>query len=295
MKQRLIKFLDRSGITNILKRRMPRYFRVLKTLDTHLNSARAFGTYVWCRLGNKPYFGEYLLAGQTFPTRLPWMQRAVACEITRRADKKEAFRVLEIGSWGGQSTLLWATAIKEYAGGNGTVVCIDPWAYYDGLYMDAGLSYYPRIMTAAMRKDRIYQLFQHNIRSSGYSEFVQPFRAHSGKAVPLLRDAYFNLVYVDGSHRYEHVLDDLNKCSRVLTEGGILCGDDLELQFDVIDAERTVKYKNTEFILDPRSGSYFHPGVTFAVWDFFGGSVTAYDGFWLMRKRGHAWERVEIR
>jgi predicted O-methyltransferase YrrM len=294
MKQQFINLLDRSGMTVTLKTRVPRFFRVLKALDTQINNAVDFSAYLRCRLSNKPYFGKYLLAGQTMATRRPWMQRAICGAITQRPDIKEPFRALEIGAWGGQSTFEWANAIKEHAAGNGTVICVDPWACYDGLYVDAGQSYYPRIMAAAMRKDRIYQLFQHNVRSSGNSEIVQTFRSLSSKAIPLLRDASFNFVYVDGSHQYDHVLDDLIKCSRVLVEGGIICGDDLELQCDAIDVEQTMKHRNTEFVLDPRTGSFFHPGVSFAVWDFFGGPVSVYDGFWLMRKKGQSWERVDL-
>ena len=50
-----------------------------------------------------------------------------------------------------------------------------------------------------------------------------------GYSVPVLEsypDGYFNWIYIDGNHRYEHVLADLRIAARKLRTGGIIAGDD---------------------------------------------------------------------
>ena len=43
----------------------------------------------------------------------------------------EPIHILEVGSLFGESAIIWAKAIEEYAGGRGVVTCVDPWAPLD--------------------------------------------------------------------------------------------------------------------------------------------------------------------
>ncbi|WP_294606322.1 class I SAM-dependent methyltransferase [uncultured Roseovarius sp.] len=50
-----------------------------------------------------------------------------------------------------------------------------------------------------------------------------------GFSVPVLEtfpDNYFDWMYIDGNHRYEHVLADLRVAARKLRVGGLIAGDD---------------------------------------------------------------------
>jgi hypothetical protein len=54
--------------------------------------------------------------------------------------------------------------------------------------------------------------------------------------------------------------------SEVLVKnGGYQCGDDLDLQLHQIDIANALKFSNKDYIVDPKTKSYFHPGVTLAV------------------------------
>ena len=85
-------------------------------------------------------------------------------------------------------------------------------------------------MQTALAKGDILKLFLHNIRAAGYAAVVQAVRASSRKMLPRLAPGTYDLIYIDGSHAYEDVLHDLRLSTPLLVEGGILCGDDLELQ-----------------------------------------------------------------
>ena len=74
--------------------------------------------------------------------------------------------------------------------------------------------------------------------------------------------------------------------SVLVRDGGIICGDDLEIQFDEIDLENASENKQKYFIIDSKTGFGFHPGVTLALYKYFGGKVSNFGGFWAMRKKG---------
>jgi hypothetical protein len=107
--------------------------------------------------------------------------------------------------------------------------------------------------------------------------------------------ATFDVIYLDGDHRYSHVIRELRWANRLLAEDGIICGDDLELQLRDTDALACRATAEFDFVVDCRSGRLYHPGVTLAVDEFFGGAVTCWDGFWAMaRGAGGGWQHVSI-
>ena len=52
-----------------------------------------------------------------------------------------------------------------------------------------------------------------------------------------------------------------------LKTNGILCGDDLELEFNKVDSEELLINLNSgkDYCLDRKTGLYYHPGVTMAL------------------------------
>ena len=78
--------------------------------------------YLFCKIQNKPYFGFYLMARQTWATRKPYMQGLVKKEIL--GSKNQEFKILEVGSYAGNSTTTWAEAIQG-SGQKFKIVCVD--------------------------------------------------------------------------------------------------------------------------------------------------------------------------
>ena len=150
-------------------------------------------------------------------------------------------------------------------------------------------------MEKALKNQKIFNLFVHNIAAAQHDDIIKVYRGYSDEVLPTLRDNQFNLVFVDGSHSYSQVIKDLKNCRRLVCNGGILCGDDLELQKHEINLKDAEEKKNKDdCILDERSNTYFHPGVTLAVGEFFGGKVSNFEGFWAMGKTISGWEKVEL-
>jgi len=162
-----------------------------------------------------------------------------------------------------------------------SLTCIDPWEDY------SSLENLPK-MRHALKNDAIYSLFVHNLGASGYERVIRTVRMPSSRAFEQLRSEKFGLIYIDGNHSYSIVLEDLQNYGNLLEEGGIICGDDLELQASEVDQDMMRSAREKDCIADPRTGKRYHPGVSGAIADYFG-SVSSFDGFWVMQKDHDRW------
>jgi predicted O-methyltransferase YrrM len=195
--------------------------------------------------------------------------------------------VLEIGSWAGASAVTWAMALRE-AGASATVTCVDPWLpYFDA---EAEHDRHYRDMNDAARDGLIAQLFEHNIRCAGVADMIRQRRGYSQNVLPELPSGQFDIVYIDGSHRFEDVRFDIQQAKRLLRGGGVICGDDLERQSSEVSADELSQAiaGGRDYVYSEASRSHYHPGVTAAVGREFD-SVGVWDGFWAVRKRGEKW------
>ncbi len=279
----------RSLVFGVLDR-YPR-LHTLIAITKELSSSVSFGYYA---LRGRPYFGVHMGGRQVRPERVPYM-RALARKVV---SERGSLCMAEIGSWAGESAVLWAEAAKralppDRAAGNGaraiSIICIDPWRFYPSLETN------PRIlaMRRAVRSDAIFPLFLRNVRCSGNADAIIPIRADSQTAARLFRNELFDLIYIDGDHAYASVRGDIQSYAPLLKDGGYLCGDDLQLQATSVDQNYARRHCDEDVICDPRTRRYFHPGVTLAVGEFFG-EVSCYTGFWVMQRSGSGWRQVRL-
>jgi len=228
----------------------------------------------------KPYFGVYLSAGQTWLTRRGVMRQLLENELSKINNKD--YKILEIGSWAGQSTLLWASVCRKYK--RGKVFCIDTW----GAAVNS-----PKDMINATKKDKIMKLFLHNISVSGLRNLIIPIRGTSNEVFKILKTNEFNFIYIDGDHSYKQFKKDLENYSKLCKVGGIICGDDFEISLSDIDLENARKYSEEDFIKDPKTGRFFHPGIALGIKDVFK-NVNAFNGFWAIKKAKKGWEDIDF-
>jgi predicted O-methyltransferase YrrM len=230
-------------------------------------------------LRKKPYFGSLFGARQVLGKRVLVMGELIKREIRG----KKSFRILEIGSWAGSSAVIWAGVCKRNK--KGKVFVIDNWEAAPNS---------PKIMKDATKNDRIFRLFLHNIKSSGLSEYIIPIRSSSDAVYDILKPAGFDLVYVDGDHSYFQFKKDLLHYMAVVGEKGILCGDDLELQLNEIDLKNARMNAEKDYIFDPKSEKFYHPGIALTLREVFG-KVSMKNGFWAMRKIKDKWIEVDFK
>lgn len=200
-------------------------------------------------------------------------------------------QILEIGSWVGASALSFAQGLKRYNNCKGTITCIDAWTPFFDREIHNNDHY--RNMEMALTTDSAYQLFLHNVSTIPKSITCQHLKGKSEKLLPLLRENTFNIVFIDGDHAYNAVSSDIKNSLSLVKDGGVICGDDLNLQLSQVDEDNVLENCEKDFIKDPKTNRNFHPGVTLAVSQIFG-EVSAWGGFWAMQKRGETWYKISM-
>lgn len=200
-------------------------------------------------------------------------------------------RILEVGSWCGLSALTWAHALGEHNGAQGEITCVDPWAPYLDTEINPSDDY--ALLDETARSGDPYGTFLHNIGFAPDGVKIVHHRARSDAALPALEAESFDIVYLDGDHSYRAALADIELSRRLVRDGGMLCGDDLEFQAHELGDRLPDDPDGPEYIVDALTESAYHPGVTRAVAEAFG-PVSAWVGFWAMRRRGKAWEPVSL-
>ena len=240
-------------------------------------------------LNGQPYFGPALRSLQGLPERhgcfLPVVRRCAE-------DRTGPIAILEIGTWAGASAVSWAKAI-ETVGCGGSVTCVDRWEPYFDALKETGEVY--RDMNEAAESGDVFQLFLHNIRACRVDRMITYHRGASRDVLPKFGPASFDLVYIDGDHAYETVRSDIALAKQVIRPGGIICGDDLELQRSELDGSEHEGHvaAGVDYAPSTKNLSYYHPGVTEAVSAEFG-EASVCCGFWALQSRGDSWSRFEI-
>ena len=237
---------------------------------------------------DSPYFGGMTGGIQGFPLRHVFMAET----INKLAQTIPRINLLEVGSWTGSSVLTWSQAIAEFCPEGSSVLCVDPWTPYFDVKDKASDGHYHN-MNILSDLELSYNLFLHNIQFAAKGVKVSHFRGTSTDVLPFLTEGSFDLIYLDGSHYLDNVRFDLAEADRLLKDGGILCGDDLELKGDECDLEFAMAHTDSDFIKDPKTGIEFHPGVTVAVHEKFP-VVSSYGGYWVMRKYNAKFENVHL-
>jgi len=115
--------------------------------------------------------------------------------------------MIEIGSFVGESTVLFAQSFKK-------VIAIDPFlADYD-----------PADSTSNnFDFDNVYQTYLD--RTSPYSN-IQTLKMTSDEAAEILNEDMFDFIYIDGLHTYEGVKSDITNYLPLINKGGVIGGHD---------------------------------------------------------------------
>jgi len=243
-------------------------------------------------LMNKPYFGPVMIAGITWSERKDFMEKTIVQLVNK--SKANTLNVLEVGSWAGGSATLWAKTIEQM-NTKGFVFCVDSWLPFDSPDKDKGISKETLLsMNKYFKNDKVFKLFNHNVRSLGFEKIIKPLRGSSFEILTLLKDKSLNMVYIDGSHIYSQVINDLKLSGRLIVEGGFICGDDCEMQLHEVDKEYAITHKEEDFIEDIKTKKLFHPGVAVALDEFFSTEVSCYKGYWIMEKTASGWKQVTL-
>jgi predicted O-methyltransferase YrrM len=126
--------------------------------------------------------------------------------------KNRPIKYLEIGTFYGANILSVAKTYGLHS--NSKLYCIDPWEDYDD---------YPEYKDM---QSSIYEKCMQNIAKSGAKDKITAIRGYSNNEIPKFQDDFFDIIYIDGNHEPEYVLEDAVLSFRKLKKGGIMIFDD---------------------------------------------------------------------
>ena len=238
---------------------------------------------------NKPFL-DHKRAVLSAPVRHIFM---IATLGYLKSYKNDLPRILEIGSWFGASTLSWAQGLEKYFDSKGSIDCVDAWQPFFDIKNHENEDYVYE-MEQLLEKDVVFKIFQHNINTIKKFTDVQFFRTLSDNFFEQNKGNLYDIIFIDADHTYNAVSKDIRNSISMIEDGGIICGDDLNLQLNEVDKKIANINKNKDFIQDPNTKRNYHPGVTIAVDEFFG-KVNSWGGFWAIQKKSNTWHNISLK
>jgi predicted O-methyltransferase YrrM len=137
---------------------------------------------------------------------------------------------VEVGTWLGKSAAYLAV---EIINSNKKIKfdCVDLWENNEE-YKDMQV----------VRENKFYETFLKNI--DPIKEYINPIKLSSLEAAKLYDDNSLDFIFIDASHIYENVKNDIEAWYPKLKSGGVLAGHDYACS-DVEKAVREFTLKNT--------------------------------------------------
>jgi predicted O-methyltransferase YrrM len=126
--------------------------------------------------------------------------------------KNTPINYLEIGTFYGANILSVADTYGLH--NDSKLYCIDPWEDYEE---------YPEYKN---QQSNIYNSFIKNIENSGIKDKIVINRGYSNVEILNFKDDFFDIIYIDGNHEPEYVLEDAVLSFRKLKKDGIMIFDD---------------------------------------------------------------------
>jgi predicted O-methyltransferase YrrM len=153
--------------------------------------------------------------------------------------KDKPINYLEIGAFYGANVISVAETYCSHK--DSKLYCIDPWVDYNEYSEYKG------------EQQKIFSTFLKNIANCTLENKVIINRGFSNNEIPRLNDDFFDIIYIDGNHEPEYVLEDAILSFRKLKKDGILIFDDYgwggpDLTQRGIDAFLNGYYKKINFI-----------------------------------------------
>jgi predicted O-methyltransferase YrrM len=189
-----------------------------------------------------------------YPSFSPF-DRAALRQLASRLDP--GFTILEIGSWLGQGST--AVLIAEAKKKLGVVYCVDTWMGNPNVEKHQHI----------VRQYDVLGTFLHNVATAGGQQLVRTLVMPSAEAAGIVRDAAFDLVFIDADHSYASTLHDVRAWLPKVKPGGILCGHDCEGRIADFGRERLQSGLDRDTIPGNQQFREVHAGVIMACHEIF--------------------------
>jgi hypothetical protein len=205
-----------------------------------------------------------------------WKEREQVLEdyLAKKISGKK-LNILEVGSWFGLGS---TKKFIKHMNSSSNLFLVDPWEKYSRTDEIPTTSKMNIFVNSAYNS--VYELVEKNKNKN-----IFIIKAQFEKLDDFLKEDYFDFIYIDGSHYYHSVMQDIKISKKIIKRGGVICGDDLDLGIN--ETLYKIAKDNIEkdlYIFD--DGRAFHPGVYLAVYDSFTkeqkSRIYTKNGFWAL-------------
>lgn len=150
---------------------------------------------------------------------------------------------VEIGCWKGKSSSFMAEQIMESRKGI-KFYCVDTWK---GTLTEDIHKNDPDVIN-----DRLFEVFNENM--SPFTGHYTPIRSTSLEAATQFQDNSLDFIYIDASHEYKDVKNDIKAWLPKLKKGGTIAGDD----FNSPQVSKAVRQAFGRSIVTPNRFTWIH-------------------------------------
>jgi hypothetical protein len=144
-------------------------------------------------------------------------------------DRKEPLTIIEVGSWKGLSCITMANSVKKMGFTNVNIIAIDTWLGAPEFWT-WGIDDLSRGGSLKLENGypSVFRTFTKNIKFSDNHDIVAPFPISSIQAIDVLNfyKITADVIYIDASHEYEAVKNDISGYWGLLKNNGSIIGDD---------------------------------------------------------------------
>lgn len=133
-------------------------------------------------------------------------------------EQPDGCRFVEVGSWLGASICYLATEFK-HRNKRAEIYAVDTWK---GSNEEA----HTKLLAGMGGAEVLYSKFLNHIRQANVADMVKPIRMSSVEASMQFENESLDVVFIDASHEYKDVLDDINHWYPKIKKGGIISGHD---------------------------------------------------------------------
>ena len=113
----------------------------------------------------------------------------------------------------------------------------------------------------------------------------------SGKYKTSVPQKTWGYIHIDGDHSYQGFKKDLLGLAGKVKESGLLSGDDLDLSAPEINLAYAKAHKEADYLEDPLTKKWYHPGITLAVHEVLG-DVTMQNSLWAVVRKNGKWHKL---
>ena len=134
------------------------------------------------------------------------------------ANARDNSTIVEVGSWKGKSTAYLGVEVVN-SGKKIKVFAVDTWKGSTAEAAHQNDKY--------VKEDKLYDLFCSNIAPiNEHGPIIKPFQCCSVEAANYFTDRSLDVVFIDASHEYQDVCDDIAAWLPKVKSGGIIAGHD---------------------------------------------------------------------